>query len=43
MNYLIRVAMLGLGLATITPVARGATLDNAQTGLQQMPAAGIDG
>ncbi|MFO1025033.1 MAG: hypothetical protein U1E70_07620 [Acetobacteraceae bacterium] len=29
MKYLIRIAMTGLSLATITPVARGATLDAA--------------
>lgn len=28
-KYLIRIAMTGLSLATITPVARGATLDAA--------------
>ena len=28
-KYLIRIAMMGISLATITPVARGATLDGA--------------
>ena len=28
MKYLIRIAMMGLSLASITPVAHGATLDS---------------
>lgn len=28
-KYLIRIAMMGLSLATITPVARGATLGSS--------------
>ena len=40
MTYLIRIALLGISVATITPVARGATLDAPQAGFQQ---AGLGG
>ncbi len=40
-NYLIRIAMLGISLATITPVARGATPDAPQPVSQQAAAHAI--